>query len=85
MTFRITNEKTNEQETLSRDVCAKHPAWVHAQCETSGEGELQAMLDQYDIRSYYDSDGERKGPDICGIEMIFDSAEEALEYGITLE
>jgi hypothetical protein len=80
MTMQITNAQTGERETLSRDVCAEHPEWVHDQCGTESEGELQAMLDQYDVRYYYDSDGEHKGPDILGIEMVLEPSEYA-SYG----
>ncbi len=84
MKFKIVHEKTGERIALSRDVCAEHPQWVHEQCGTTSEGELQSCLDQYDIRCYYDSDGDHKGPDICGISMVFDDAAEAAEYGVSI-
>lgn len=76
------NKSTGEECELSRDVCHEHPDWVHAQAGTASESELQAALDQYDIRYYYDSDGEYKGEDICGIGMRFEDTNEADKFGI---
>jgi hypothetical protein len=84
MKFYIKHQETGEECELSRDVCTEHPQWVHEQCGTASESELQACLDQYDITCYYDSDGEYKGEDVAGIGMRFDDNAEAEEYGITL-
>jgi hypothetical protein len=47
--LKIRNRETGEDADLSCDVCVTHPEWVHEQCGTSSQPELQHMLDQ---RSY---------------------------------
>ena len=82
MTIIAINAKTGEECVISRDACTNHPDWVHEQAGTSSESELQSMLDQYDIRYYYDGidDTTGKGPDIRGIDMRFDSDQERADY-----
>lgn len=60
----IRNAVTGEELALSRDVCTTHPAWVHEQCGTETESELQHMLDQYDMATMAMHAGQ---PDACGI------------------
>jgi hypothetical protein len=69
MKLSITNHKTGEVELISRDVCTEHPQWVHEQCGTADEAELQAYLDQFNVMDWYGENGEHLGPDICGIEL----------------
>jgi hypothetical protein len=68
MTIKITNQKTGETLSVSRDVCATHPAWVHEQMGTSSEMELQLCLDQYHVSDWYRA-GKYLGPDCSGLEM----------------
>ncbi|ODT97419.1 MAG: hypothetical protein ABS82_00235 [Rhodanobacter sp. SCN 67-45] len=58
----IRNAATGEIVELVRDVRHTHPGWVHAQCETESESELQAMLDQVSVDDYV-----AHGRDECGI------------------
>lgn len=74
MTIKITNQKTGEQTTIVRDVCTTHPAWVHEQCGTSSESELQACLDGLNVSMWY-RDGNHLGPDVSGMEMFLDEGE----------
>lgn len=64
MGLQIRNRKTNETITLSRDVRDTHPAWVHAQCETESEAELQQFIDQVNEDDYAG-----RGEDACGISL----------------
>ena len=74
MTIKITSQKTGEQTSIVRDVCTTHPAWVHEQCGTSSESELQACLDGLNVSMWY-RDGKHLGPDVAGIEMFLDEGE----------
>ena len=64
--LKIRNRETGEVADLSRDVCVTHPAWVHEQCGTSSEPELQHMLDQ---RSYDEFAHNPDSEDEAGIFM----------------
>lgn len=75
MKIEIKNNKTNETIAISQDVCTEHPAWVHQQCGTQSESELQSMLDGYNVEDYYDGYSQHKGADICGISMFRDDDE----------
>ena len=72
--LKIRNRETGEVADLSRDVCVTHPEWVHEQCGTSSEPELQQMLDQ---RSY---DEFAHNPDSEEEHGIFMDAETATAY-----
>ena len=61
----IRNLTTGETIDLVLDVSHTHPDWVHDQCDTSSEGDLQAMLDQISYRDYVTSG--RDAIDECGI------------------
>lgn len=50
--LRITNLITGETERLVRDVCHEHSAWVHGQCGTGSESELQGFLDCTDLGEF---------------------------------
>ena len=69
MKIEIRNAKTGKTVRIDRDVCSQHPAWVHTQCGTSGEIELQQMLDGANVEDWYRDDGSHKGDDECGISM----------------
>lgn len=69
MTIQITNAKTGEKTTIARDVRTSHPAWVHEQCGTTSEAELQAYLDGLNVQMWY-RDGKHLGPDAFGLEMF---------------
>lgn len=60
--LQIRNLGSNELIPLVRDVCHQHPAWVHQQCETDSESELQLMLDIIREQDYIGA-----GEDECGI------------------
>jgi hypothetical protein len=60
----ITNHETDQKIELARDVCTRHPEWVHEQCGSSSEVELQLMLDQLSAADFVGM-----GPDICGINI----------------
>lgn len=86
MNISITNQQTGEKLQITRSVSATHPAWVHSQCGTSSESELQSCLDQYDVSDYY-RDGKHLGPDSSGVELTDDrlptvrmTEEQAREY-----
>lgn len=64
----ITNFSTGEKITIARDVCTIHPQWVHEQCGTATESELQSCLDGLNVGDWY-RDGRHLGPDTAGIEM----------------
>jgi hypothetical protein len=64
MSLKIRNAATGESIDLARDVCHEHPAWVHEQCDTTHESDLQIMLDQGDLIEYMRHADE---PDECGI------------------
>lgn len=70
----ITNAKTGEKTAIVRDVCTTHPQWVHDQCGTASESELQHCLDTLNVSDWY-RDEKHLGDDVCGISM-FDSAPE---------
>jgi len=57
--FTIKHHHTGEIITIDRTVTAVHPAWVHEQCGTADEEELQEMLDQYPANCERDN---------CGVE-----------------
>jgi len=65
----ITNKKNGEMAPIKRDVCASHPAWVHAQLGTKSEIDLQATLDGMHVNDWYDSDGEHLGDDADGVSL----------------
>lgn len=67
--FTAENTETGEVIPVSRDVCQAHPAWVHDQCGTRSEAELQAYISQCDVSDYYRADGSHKGADDCGISV----------------
>jgi hypothetical protein len=69
MKITIRNKSTGEIEPIRRDVCAVHPAWVHSQCGTASEAELQAMLDAYRVEDFFDSEGHHRGADNLGISI----------------
>ncbi len=64
----ITKHGTGETVPIFRDVCTTHPKWVHDQCGTSSEVELQTYLDGLNVTDWYE-DGKHLGPDTSGIEM----------------
>ena len=68
----ITSHKTGEVAAIHRDVTITHPQWIHEQCGTSSESELQACLDQLNVSDWY-KDGKHLGPDVCGISMYEDA------------
>ena len=68
MKIEITNAKTGEKIEIVRDVCTTHPRWVHDQCGTASESELQHCLDGLNVSDWY-RDGKHLGNDICGISM----------------
>lgn len=65
MSLQIRNRETNETIILSRDVRTTHPDWVHAQCETASEADLQEMLSQIGEDEYVGA-----GEDSCGISQV---------------
>lgn len=71
MRIQITNAKTGETTPIVRDVAHKHPDWVHRQCGTASESELQACLDGLNVSMWY-RDGKHLGPDVAGVEMFQD-------------
>jgi len=73
--LRIRNNQTGEVESISRDVRHTHSDWVHAQCGTESESELQDMLSQMSLSEFAaNPDSE----DSCGIFMTAASAAEYL-------
>jgi hypothetical protein len=60
----ITNKETGQKIELVRDVCTQHPDWVHEQCGSSSEVELQLMLDQLSVADFIGI-----GADVCGIDI----------------
>ena len=50
--LKIKNLKTGETVNIERDVCHRHPEWVHEQCGTEHESGFQQMLDQIDPEAY---------------------------------
>lgn len=64
MSLQIRNTRTNEVIALSRNMRDVHPEWVHAQCGTQNEVELQHFLDQV-----YEDDYAENGEDSCGISL----------------
>ena len=72
--LKIRNQQTGEVETISRDVRDTHSEWVHAQCGTENESELQDMISQMSLAEFAaNPDSE----DVCG---IFMSSADAAEY-----
>ena len=69
MRITITNKKNGEKASINRDVCANHPAWVHAQLGTKSETELQRHLDCLHVDDWYNSDGEHLGDDVDGVSL----------------
>lgn len=65
MSLQIRNHQTGEIIILSRDVRTTHPDWVHSQCETESEAELQRVIDQIDESEYAGA-----GEDSCGISAV---------------
>ncbi len=72
MNVTIISHETGERVRITRDVCAVHPAWIHEQCGTQSEGELQRMLDQYRTEDFYDEYMNHLGPDPLGISLQWD-------------
>lgn len=68
MKITITNKQTGEALTISRSVTTQHPAWVHEQCGTSSESELQQVMDGYNVSDYYRA-GKHLGDDVAGISL----------------
>lgn len=60
--YTIIHHDTDETIELVRDVRHAHPAWVHAQCGTASEADLQSMIDQLWVGPYMDG-----RLDECGI------------------
>jgi hypothetical protein len=58
----IENKQTREVADLSRTMTTKPPDWVHEQCGTTSESELELHLDQLSSADY-----EGLGRDSCGI------------------
>ncbi|MGQ0594753.1 MAG: hypothetical protein ACT4QB_19595 [Gammaproteobacteria bacterium] len=73
--LKIRNRETGEVADLSRDVCIAHPAWVHEQCGTASESELQHMLDQM---SYAEFAQNPDSEDAAGVFMTADTAKDYL-------
>ena len=69
--IQITNSETGELLGISRDVTTVHPDWVHQQCGTSTEKELQAFLDGLNALSWY-SGKTHLGKNDHGIEIFLD-------------
>lgn len=69
MKMKITNLKTGERINVIRDVCTSHPQWVHDQCGTSSETELQHYIDQLSPPMWYRG-SKHLGPDAAGIEIF---------------
>lgn len=68
----IRNLTTGETEVLSRDVRHAHPQWVHEQCGTASESELQRMQDQVSLDEFAVRPGQA---DVCGIYMTAENAD----------
>ena len=54
---------------LVRDVTHRHPEAVHRALGTSGEEELQHLLDQCHVDDWYDAELGHMGPDPSGLSM----------------
>lgn len=65
--LKIRNFMTGEEIPLVRDAAHDHPAWVHEQCDTRSEAELQDMISQYDMDLMREHAGQ---PDVCGILLV---------------
>lgn len=63
--LQIRNQKTGEVTRIHRDVSHCHPGWVHEQCGTQSEAELQGMLDQVNYADYVEAG--RQNEDDSGI------------------
>ena len=74
--LQIRNKKTEETEALHRDVCHRHPAWVHVQIGTSSESELQGFLDSCSFNMFAENAGVE---DSCGVFMSNEDAEKYLD------
>lgn len=57
---------------IERSVAVEHPPEVHEAMGTESEQELQAALDQVRIDDYYDENGNHRGLDQYGFEMIYE-------------
>jgi len=81
--FRIRNKQTGEAITISRDVKHVHPTWVHEQCDTQSEGELQRMLDQTNFGDYVKAGCQFQ--DDSGIFVVIPEGALALKYADSSE
>lgn len=77
MKITIANHETHEVIAISRDVATLHPAWVHEQCGTTSESELQHVLDGLNVDDFYSS-GKNLGNDDSGLRMERGCAAETL-------
>ena len=50
--FMIRNKASGEVTALVADASHRHPGWVHEQCGTRTEGELQALLGRLQLADY---------------------------------
>lgn len=73
----ITNQTTGEKALIFRDVCTIHPKWVHEQCGTASEAELQQYLDGLNVMDWYRG-GRHLGPDTTGMEMSLEGGRIAI-------
>ncbi|GAP37910.1 hypothetical protein ABXN37_22575 [Piscinibacter sakaiensis] len=71
--LKIRNLTTGEVIDLVRDAAHTHPEWVHEQCDTCSESELQRMLDSYSLATMAEHAGRA---DECGIYMPAEGAYE---------
>ena len=55
--LQIRSHRTGATETIERDVCHIHPAWVHEQLGTESESQLQQYLDGLDLRTFEENPG----------------------------
>lgn len=66
--------KSGTRLEIDRCATARNPDWVYRQTETSGQTELNAMLDGYHVADYYYR-GQHLGPDFLGIELFAEECE----------
>lgn len=71
MKITIRNKDTGEVAIIRRGICTAHPAWVHAQCGTSSEAELQRYLDGLNVEDWYRGN-KHLGHDVAGMEMFIE-------------
>src|SRR5512135_3395416 len=50
--FMIRNKASGEVAALVADASHRHPGWVHEQCGTRTEGELQVLLGRLQLADY---------------------------------